>query len=84
MNASSATRSTSAASSLVRASAGRVARIAELQVWRADLAALLYGVAAALALPPYNLLPVLLLEIPGLLALIDRAARPAIAARRGW
>ena len=39
---------------------------------------------AALALPPLYALPVLLVAFPGLLALIDAAPGPAVAARRGW
>jgi apolipoprotein N-acyltransferase len=46
--------------------------------------ALVAGAGCALALPPYHLLPVLFLAIPGLLRLIDRAAGPRQAARRGW
>ncbi len=60
------------------------ARLATLSGWRADLAALALGVLAAAALPPVCAVPVLLLATPGLLALIDAAAGPGTAARRGW
>ncbi len=60
------------------------ARLATLSGWRADLAALGLGVLAAAALPPVYAIPVLLLATPGLLALIDGAAGPGVAARRGW
>ena len=39
---------------------------------------------AALALPPIYALPVLLVSFPCLLAQIDAAPGPAVAARRGW
>ena len=51
---------------------------------RADLLALLFGAASALALPPLHFSPILLLAIPGLLILIGAAAGPRAAARRGW
>ena len=51
--------------------------------WRALLAAALFGVAAALALPPLTLLPLLFVAVPGLLALIDGARTWRGAARRG-
>jgi len=59
-------------------------RLATLSGWRADLAALALGVLAAAALPPVCAVPVLLLATPSLLALIDGAAGPGTAARRGW
>ncbi len=64
----------------------RLARLwlASLHGWRADLAALGLGALAAAALPPIHAVPVLLLAVPGLLALIDAAAGPLGAARRGW
>jgi apolipoprotein N-acyltransferase len=52
--------------------------------WRADLAAIALGALSAAALPPFHLIPVLLLSVPGLLALIDGARGPGSAARRGW
>ncbi len=61
-----------------------VARAVALVGWRADLLAALLGAVAALALPPLHLLPLLLIAVPGLLALIDGAATPAVAARRGF
>jgi apolipoprotein N-acyltransferase len=51
--------------------------------WRADIAAGCLGALAALALPPFTLLPVLLISIPGLLTLIDATATWRGAARRG-
>ena len=52
--------------------------------WRADAAALVLGMASALAYPPIFVLPVLLVGIPGLLILVGAARGPAVAARRGW
>ncbi len=52
--------------------------------WRADLIALLLGGLAALALPPFFALPLLLLAIPGLLALVGGARSWRGAARRGF
>ena len=52
--------------------------------WRADLVALGCGGLAATALPPFFLVPVLLLAIPGLLTLIARARTWRGAARRGF
>ena len=51
---------------------------------RADLAALGLGAFAAAALPPFYVIPVLLVSVPGLLVLLDSARSPAVAARRGW
>ena len=58
--------------------------LAALRGLRADLAALGLGALSAAALPPIHALPVLLIAVPGLLALLDGAARPITAARRGW
>jgi apolipoprotein N-acyltransferase len=52
--------------------------------WRADLAALGAGLLSALALPPVNAVPVLLLAIPCLVLLLDATSGVAVAARRGW
>ncbi len=41
--------------------------------WRADLAAAGLGALSAAALPPVHAMPVLLVCVPGLLALIDGA-----------
>jgi apolipoprotein N-acyltransferase len=60
------------------------ARLAALRGWRADLTALGLGALAAAGLPPVYAIPVLWVATPGLLALIDGAAGPATAARRGW
>jgi len=58
--------------------------LTEARGLRADLIALAAGAFAALALPPLHGLPVLLLAFPVLLALINAAQRPVVAARRGW
>jgi len=60
------------------------ARLAGLLGWRADLAALLLGALSAAALPPIHAVPVLLVSLPGLLALIGAAGGPLAAARRGF
>ena len=59
-------------------------RLASLRGWRADLAALALGIVSASALPPLHVIPVLLVTVPGLLALIGGARGAAVAARRGW
>jgi apolipoprotein N-acyltransferase len=51
---------------------------------RADVAALVLGGLAALALPPFFVVPLLLVAIPGLLMLIGRAKTWLGAARRGF
>ena len=51
---------------------------------RADLAAFGLGLLSALALPPVHAIPELLIAVPGLLALLDRASGARQAARRGW
>jgi apolipoprotein N-acyltransferase len=58
--------------------------LARLVGLRADGAALALGAVAALALPPVNAVPVLLISFPGLLALLDGAVGLRAAARRGW
>jgi apolipoprotein N-acyltransferase len=58
--------------------------LAALRGLRADLAALGLGALAAAALPPVHAIPVLLVSVPGLLALLDGAPTPMEAARRGW
>ena len=52
--------------------------------WRADAAAAALGALAAAALPPFHLLPVLLVSVPGLLLLIGAAPRPLTAFRLGF
>jgi apolipoprotein N-acyltransferase len=84
MNGSSATRSINAPPSTERRPAGLFAFLRRLSGRRADLGALLLGAVCAAALPPYGVVPALLLAIPGLLALIDGARGPLVAARRGW
>ena len=59
-------------------------RVRVLRGWRADLAAVGFGAAAAAALPPVHVIPALLLAVPGLLALIDAAPNARAAARRGF
>ena len=61
-----------------------LSRLAALRGLRADIAALLLGGLAAAALPPVHAIPVLLISVPGLLALLNGARGPAVAARRGW
>lgn len=61
-----------------------LARLAALRGMRADVAALGLGALAAAALPPLHAIPVLLISVPGLLALLDGARGPAVAMRRGW
>ncbi len=59
-------------------------RVAGLTGWRADVAAAGFGALAAAALPPINAIPVLLIAVPGLLALIDGARTWRVALRRGF
>ncbi|HSU06904.1 MAG TPA: apolipoprotein N-acyltransferase [Acetobacteraceae bacterium] len=58
--------------------------MSSLRGWRGDLAAFLFGMLAAAALPPVFALPVLLVSVPCLLILIGAAPGPRAAARRGW
>ncbi|HEX4173494.1 MAG TPA: apolipoprotein N-acyltransferase [Acetobacteraceae bacterium] len=59
-------------------------RLAALHGLRADLAAFFLGALAAAALPPFHVIPILLVSVPGLLALLDAAPSVWVAARRGW
>jgi apolipoprotein N-acyltransferase len=59
-------------------------RLAALRGLRADLAALGLGALSAAALPPIHAIPLLLVAVPGLLALLDGAQTSVTAARRGW
>ncbi len=61
-----------------------LARVAALRGLRADFIAFALGALAAAALPPIHAIPLLFISVPGLLALIDGARGPAVAARRGW
>src|SRR6201987_4210817 len=61
-----------------------LASLMALRGFRADLAALALGALSAAALPPVHAIPVLLVSVPGLLALLDGARSPWVAARRGW
>ncbi|MGI4951706.1 MAG: apolipoprotein N-acyltransferase [Janthinobacterium lividum] len=51
---------------------------------RADVVAWGLGVLSAFALPPFHVLPVLLLSVPGLLVLVGTARRQVGALRRGF
>ena len=62
----------------------RLASVLPARGWRADLAAAMLGLFAATALPPFYLLPALLVAVPGLLVLIGTAPGPFTAARRGF
>ena len=55
-----------------------------LRGWRAGLAAGGLGALSALALPPFYLLPALLLSVPALLVLLDAAPSWRVAAWRGF
>ncbi|AHJ67403.1 Apolipoprotein N-acyltransferase [Granulibacter bethesdensis] len=59
-------------------------RLRDLTGWRADGTGVLAGAAAALALPPFFCIPVLLLSFPTLMALIGGAANRRVAFRRGF
>ena len=69
---------------LAQRSASVLAPLRRLLGWRADLAALLLGMLSALALPPVHAIPVLLVAVPGLLALLDRSPGALVALRRGF
>ncbi|MBN8898416.1 MAG: hypothetical protein J0H35_09560, partial [Rhodospirillales bacterium] len=92
MNASSATRSSNRPgrrpvrllARLLAPARTAAARLRTLRGWRADGVALLFGVLAAFALPPYGALLRLLLAFPGLMVLLDTSPRGLVAARRGW
>ncbi len=59
-------------------------RVRALIGWRRYLVAFLLGAAAATALPPYAVLPALLIAFPGLLWLLDGAGRSRQAFLLGW
>ena len=61
-----------------------LARVSALGGWRADLAAAARGALSAAGLPPGGAIPVLLICVPGLLALIDGAQGWPGALRRGF
>jgi apolipoprotein N-acyltransferase len=61
-----------------------LATLRGLHGWRAHAAAAGLGLLSALALPPLHLLPVLLIAVPGLLALIDGAPSWRGAVARGF
>ena len=58
--------------------------MSRLTGWRAGLTALGLGALSAAALPPTHVIPVLLVAVPGLLALIAGSSSPWMAARRGF
>ncbi|WP_158743754.1 apolipoprotein N-acyltransferase [Acidisphaera sp. L21] len=58
--------------------------LASLAGWRADIAAAILGALSAAALPPVYAIPVLLISLPGLLALVDSAKTWVGALRRGF
>ncbi len=60
------------------------ARLTALHGWRANAAAAFFGLLSALALPPLHGLPLLLLAIPGLLALLDGTPAWRAALWRGF
>ncbi|HVI52443.1 MAG TPA: apolipoprotein N-acyltransferase [Candidatus Sulfotelmatobacter sp.] len=55
-----------------------------LSGWRRHGAAALFGVLAALAMPPVDMVPVLWLALPALALFIDSARRPRGAFAAGW
>ncbi len=61
-----------------------LSRVSALAGWRADLAAAGLGALSAAALPPVGAVPVLLISVPGLLALIGGTRGAMGAARRGF
>ncbi len=61
-----------------------LARLSALSGWRAAAAAFGLGVLSAAALPPVHAIPVLLLAVPGLLALIGSSRRAREAGWRGF
>lgn len=63
---------------------GRLKNLPSALQKRPLLRAFLWGLAAATALPPVHLLPVLLLSIPAFLRLIDAAPNWKQAALTGW
>ena len=63
---------------------GLLVRLAAQPRWRALAAAFGLGLLSALALPPVHALPVLLLAVPGLLALLGAARSWRGAAARGF
>ncbi len=58
--------------------------IGAMRGWWRNLAALLFGVCVTLALPPYHLLPVLVVGLCGLYWLVVAAPRPRRIALDGW
>ena len=58
--------------------------VAEATGWRRRLIAVGLGAAAALALPPFHLVPLLLVAFPGLVWLLDGSRRRWAAFGAGW
>lgn len=63
---------------------GAADRVAVQQGWRRRGLAMLFGVLAALALPPIHALPLLWVAFPGLIWLLDGASRGRQAFADGW
>jgi apolipoprotein N-acyltransferase len=61
-----------------------LARLSALQGWRAAAASCGLGALSAAALPPVHAIPVLLLAVPGLLALVGGSRRAREAGWRGF
>lgn len=59
-------------------------RLAALTGWRRRGTAVLFGLLAALAMPPVHALPLLWLSLPALLILIDSAPKTKGAFAAGW
>ena len=62
----------------------RLTRLSRWTGWRAGVAAFGLGALSAAALPPLHIIPLLLVAVPGLLALIAGSGSPWVAARRGF
>jgi len=60
------------------------ARLAAITGWRRAAAAFAFGALSALALPPFNLFPVLLLCFPAAIWLLDGCERRSAAFATGW
>ncbi|HTC08434.1 MAG TPA: apolipoprotein N-acyltransferase [Acetobacteraceae bacterium] len=61
-----------------------LARLTSLSGWHADAAAAVMGAMSAAALPPVYAIPVLVVTVPGLLALVAGTGGWGQALRRGW
>ena len=54
------------------------------RVWRANMLSVCMGALAAFALPPFHVLPVLLVAFPVLLTQVSTSGGAITAAKRGW